>query len=202
MHWRKIIPWSMMGFRALLGPALAVAARGMTAPEAWLGAMIAAGLVSDVYDGILARRWQTDTAALRVADSAADTIFYLGVLAAIVERHWPVLRDRLWLLTALLALETLRILFDWMKFRRMASYHSYAAKAWGLLLAAATIALLCFNRAPWLITVALVWGILCDMEGMAMSALLPQWTHDVKTLRRALELRRQLPAQALDANNQ
>ena len=164
--------------------------------------MIAAGLVSDVYDGILARRWQTDTAALRVADSAADTIFYLGVLAAIVERHWPVLRDRLWLLTALLALETLRILFDWMKFRRMASYHSYAAKAWGLLLAAATIALLCFNRAPWLITVALVWGILCDMEGMAMSALLPQWTHDVRTLRRALELRRQLPAQVLQPNDQ
>ena len=202
MHWRKIIPWSMMGFRALLGPALAVAARGMTAPEAWLGAMIAAGLVSDVYDGILARRWQTDTAALRVADSAADTIFYLGVLAAIVERHWPVLRDRLWLLTALLALETLRILFDWMKFRRMASYHSYAAKAWGLLLAAATIALLCFNRAPWLMTAALVWGILCDMEGLAMSALLPQWTHDVRTLRRALELRRQLPAQVLQPNDQ
>lgn len=181
---------------------MAVAAWGMTAPEAWLGTMIAAGLVSDVYDGILARRWRTDTSTLRVADSAADTVFYLGVLAAIVERHGPVLRDRLWLLAALLALETLRILFDWMKFRRMASYHSYAAKAWGLLLAAATIALLCFNRAPWLMTAALVWGILCDMEGLAMSALLPQWTHDVKTLRRALELRRQLTVAVAEANDQ
>ncbi len=164
--------------------------------------MIAAGLASDVYDGILARRWQTDTSALRVADSAADTVFYLGVLAAIVERHWPALHERLWLLAALLVLEALRILFDWMKFRRMASYHSYAAKAWGLLLAAATIALLCFNRAPWLMTAALVWGILCDMEGLAMSALLPHWTHDVKSLRRALELRRQFPAQVLQVNDQ
>lgn len=202
MHWRKIIPWSMVGFRALLGPAMAGAAWGMTAPEPWLGAMIAAGLASDVYDGILARRWQTDTSALRVADSAADTVFYLGVLAAIVERHWPALHERLWLLAALLVLEALRILFDWMKFRRMASYHSYAAKAWGLLLAAATIALLCFNRAPWLMTAALVWGILCDMEGLAMSALLPHWTHDVKSLRRALELRRQFPAQVLQVNDQ
>ena len=164
--------------------------------------MIAAGLLSDVYDGILARRWQTDTAALRVADSFADTIFYIGVLAAIVERHWLVLHQRLWLLAALLALEALRFAFDWIKYRRMASYHSYAAKVWGLLLAAATIALLCFNRAPWLLTLALVWGILCDLEGLAMSALLPQWTHDVKSLRRAFQLRRQMPVAVAEANDQ
>lgn len=192
----------MVGFRALLGPALYVMALRLAAPELWLGAMIAAGLVSDVYDGILARRWQTDTAALRVADSFADTIFYLGVLAAIVQRHWPALHQRLWLLAALLALEALRFAFDWIKYRRMASYHSYAAKVWGLLLAAATIALLCFNRAPWLLTLALVWGILCDLEGLAMSALLPQWTHDVKTLRRAFQLRRQMPVAVAEANDQ
>ena len=62
--------------------------------------MIAAGFLSDVYDGILARRWGTETAALRVADSAADTVFYLGVLSAVIARHWPVLRDRLALLIA------------------------------------------------------------------------------------------------------
>ncbi|MDE3187923.1 MAG: CDP-alcohol phosphatidyltransferase family protein [Acidobacteriota bacterium] len=202
MHWRKIIPWSMVGFRALLGPALFVSALRLEAPELWLGAMIAAGFFSDVYDGILARRWRTETAALRLADSVADTVFYLGVLAAIVERHWPVLRDRLWLLAPLLALEALRLAFDWAKFGRMASYHSYAAKIWGLLLAAATMALLCFDRAFWLATLALGWGILCDLEGLAMSALLPQWTHDVKTLRRALELRRQMAVALAGANDQ
>jgi len=202
LHWRKIIPWSMVGFRAFLGPAMAGAAWEVTAPELWLGAMIAAGLASDVYDGILARHWQTDTAALRVADSVADTVFYLGVLAAIVERHWPVLRDRLWLLAALLALEALRIAFDWIKFRRMASYHSYASKAWGVLLAVSTFALLCFDRGLWLVTLALIMGIFCDLEGLAMSALLPQWTHDVKSLRRALELRGQFAAQALQSHDQ
>ena len=131
----------------------------------------------------------------------ADTVFYLGVLAAVIDRHWPVLRDRLWLLAALLALEVLRSLFDFIKFHRMASYHSYAAKTWGVLLAAATFALLCLDRAPWLVTAALLWGILCDLEGLAMSAFLPQWTHDVKTLRRALELRRQSVAMA-EANDQ
>jgi hypothetical protein len=124
-----------------------------------------------------------------VADSAADTVFYLGVLAAIVVRHWPVLRQRIWLLAVLLALEVLRMLFDWIKFRRMASYHSYAARLWGLLLVSAAIAVLCFDSAHWLVTAALAWGIFCDTEGLAMSAVLPRWTHDVKTMARALKLR-------------
>jgi CDP-diacylglycerol--glycerol-3-phosphate 3-phosphatidyltransferase len=189
MNWRLQIPWTMLVCRAILGPAIAIMAR-LPNPELWLGTMIAAGFLSDVYDGILARRWGTATPVLRIADSAADTVFYLGVLAAITERHWPVLRANLALLVALLALEALRWIYDWLKFRRMASYHSYAAKFWGVLLVAATLALLCFNRAFWLVTAALAWGILCDLEGLAMSILLPAWAHDVRTLPRAFAIRR------------
>lgn len=156
--------------------------------------MIVAGFLSDIYDGILARRWGTATAALRVGDSVADTVFYLGVLAAIVERHWPVLRDRLAWLAALLLLEALRMVFDWAKYGRMASYHSYAAKLWGILLAVATVSVLCLDRAYWLVTIAMAWGILCDLEGLAMSLMLPEWAHDVKTLRWALLLRREMLA--------
>jgi hypothetical protein len=82
----------------------------------------------------------------------------------------------------------------------MASYHSYASKAWSALLALATIALLCFNRGFWLTTVAIAWGILCDMEGLVMSALLPEWTHDVKNLRRALRIRRKMLAKPLSVS--
>lgn len=184
----------MVVFRLGLGPFLAIVAIWCAHPEAWLGIMIAAGFLSDVYDGILARRWGTDTARLRLADSIADTVFYLSVLAAVLVRHGPVLRERIWLLAAVLALEASRMVFDLVKFRRMASYHSYTAKLWGILLAAAATALLCFNRGFWILTLALAWGILCDLEGLAMSILLPQWARDVKSLRRAFALRRQMQA--------
>jgi phosphatidylglycerophosphate synthase len=196
---KRALPWGMVGVRLALGPTAAIAAVRIEHPEAWLGCMIAAGFVSDVYDGVLARRWGTESAGLRVADSAADTIFYLGVLAAVVLRHWPVLHERLGLLLALMILEGLRLGFDWAKFRRMASYHSYASKFWGILLATTAIALLCFNRAFWLVSVALAWGIVCDIEGLAISAILPAWTHDVKTVGRALKLRRQMLAQSADS---
>jgi CDP-diacylglycerol--glycerol-3-phosphate 3-phosphatidyltransferase len=190
----------MVASRALLGVAIPITSARVRAPEVWLGAMIVAGFLSDIYDGVLARRWRTATAALRVADSAADTVFYIGVLVVVVERHWPVIHARWWLLAALLGLEAARIIFDWLKFGRMASYHSYASKAWSALLVLATIALLCFNRGFWLTTVALAWGILCDLEGLAMSAVLPRWTHDVKNLRRALRIRQKMLAQPVQAN--
>ncbi len=184
----------MVVFRLLLAPAMVACALRAPGPQVWLGLMIAAGFASDVFDGILARRWGTATTGLRVADSAVDMVFYVGVLTAAIVRHGPVIRERLWLVVALLTMEAARMLFDWVKYRRMASYHSYASKAWGVLLAVATIAMLCFDRGYWLATAALVWGIVCDAEGMAMSALLPDWTHDVKTLWRALALRKEMLA--------
>jgi phosphatidylglycerophosphate synthase len=176
--------------RAALGPVMALTAVWISRPELWLGVMLMLGFVSDVFDGILARRWGTATETLRMADSAADTVFYLGVLAALVECDWYALRARLVLLAVLLTLEAARMIFDWMKFRRMASYHSYASKLWGVLLAMTAFAVLCFHGAPWMLTLALAWGIACDVEGLVMSAILPAWTADVKTIPRAVALRR------------
>jgi CDP-diacylglycerol--glycerol-3-phosphate 3-phosphatidyltransferase len=192
MRWRKTIPWSLVVFRALLSPALFFAARRSSIAGLWLGAMVAAGFVSDIYDGVLARRWSTATSALRRADSAVDIFFYLGVLSAVIVRSGHAIRERLWLLVTVIALEILNCLFGFIKFRRMPSYHSYTAKLWGALLAISAITLLSLDRAYRLVTLALAWGIVCELEVFAMSALLPEWTHDVKTLARAFAIRRQM----------
>jgi len=183
----------MVAYRAMLGPATALVAR-LPHPEAWLGLMIASGFLSDVYDGILARRWKTDTDALRLADSAVDIVFYLGILTAVVERHWPSLREHAWLLAAVVCFEAGCKAFEWLKFGRMASYHTYSAKLWGILLAAAAFSLLCFNQASWILTTALAWGIVCDLEQLVMSFVLPKWTRDVKTVFHAVSLRRKMLA--------
>jgi phosphatidylglycerophosphate synthase len=191
LNLRKLIPWALVVIRGCLGPLIAFIAWGIARAEPWLGAMILAGFVSDIYDGILARRWGTETAKLRVADTTVDTVFYLGVLAAVIFRHGTELRARLWLVVAVVGLEAIRFVFDFLKYGRGASYHAYSAKAWGILLAAAALAALCFNGAYWLMTVALVWGIGNELEGFAMSMMLPDWSYNVKSLWRAAELRKQ-----------
>jgi phosphatidylglycerophosphate synthase len=194
LNLKQQIPWSMVLLRASLVLLVPLAAWRMAPPQIVLGCLIAVGFLSDVYDGVLARRWGTATDALRLADSVADLCFYSGVLVAIALRHGTVLRHHLGLLTAVLVLDAGRMLFELARYRRIASYHAYSAKAWGILLAAAALALLCFDGIDWLTTLALAWGLLSDTEGLVMSILLPRWVCDVKSLAGALRVRRELLA--------
>jgi phosphatidylglycerophosphate synthase len=192
LPWRTAIPWSLIIIRLVLGPVIAFAAFRTSTPQPWLAVLFLAGPISDIFDGILARRFGTDTAALRISDTIVDIVFYLFVLMAIIAINAPAVRHRIWLIAAVIALEAARLLLDMLKFHRIASYHAYSAKLFGLLLMLAVGWLLCFRRDTWLVTVALLWGILSELEGFAFSILLPEWVHDVKSLPRALAIRREL----------
>ncbi|MGO9325446.1 MAG: CDP-alcohol phosphatidyltransferase family protein [Terracidiphilus sp.] len=194
MNLRRVIPWWMVSFRVLAGPVIAALAIRLQSPQIWLGLLIATGFISDFYDGILARRWKTETAALRIADSSADIVFWVGILTAAIARHGAELKARVGLVIAVLVFESIHIGFGWLKFGRMPSFHTYAAKLWGFLLAVAAIALLGFDRGAWLLTCSLIWGIACQTESLTISILLPEWAYNVKGLRRAIALRREMRA--------
>ncbi|MDW5264865.1 MULTISPECIES: CDP-alcohol phosphatidyltransferase family protein [Acidobacteriaceae] len=179
------VPWVMVGMRALFGPLILIGTE-----HGWLGGIVIVALLSDIYDGILARRWGVETASLRVSDSIADTIFYLGVVGALLMREPGVIWGNLRLFAALFSLEVFRCLFDFWKYRKTASYHSYLAKCWGLVIVVAVVAVLSFDKQPTLIVVALVLGIVVNLEGLAMSLILPRWKNDVKTLGQAWALRK------------
>jgi CDP-diacylglycerol--glycerol-3-phosphate 3-phosphatidyltransferase len=188
---QQMIPWGMAGLRVAMAPLMPTAAAWH-----WSGLLMAAtvlvALVSDIYDGVLARRWGCDTPAVRLFDSMADTIFYVGVAAAMWLAHPDVFRTDAWLLGVLLALEIARFAFDWAKFGKAASYHTYLAKSWGLAMGIGVIAVLGFDAWKPLLAFSFVLGILCDVEGLAMSVILPEWRNDIKTLARARRIRREM----------
>lgn len=191
MSLKRVIPWGLIVLRALGCPLIVLGARrGWSG--GWLGVVVVAALLSDIYDGILARRWGGETPVLRLSDSLADTIFYLGVVFALWLREPLVLLGNWKLFLVLLSLEGARYVFDLWKFGKTASYHSYLAKAWGLLIAVAVVGVFSFNRLQWMIWVALAFGIVVNLEGLAMSLMLPRWNNDVKTLGRAWELRKSM----------
>jgi len=188
---KQHIPWLMATGRALLGPVLVLGERcgwnGFT-----LAALIVTALLSDIFDGILARRWHCDTAAVRLFDSMADTFFYAFVVAAL----W-IGRPTVWAsyrapVLMLLALEAARIGFDLIKFGKPASYHSYLAKTWGLVLAAAIVTVFAAGHAVVLLAATIALGVACNVEGIVMSVMLPVWRRDVKTLGTAWRMRREI----------
>jgi phosphatidylglycerophosphate synthase len=185
---RQQIPWAMAAVRAALGPVL-IAGQECSWNGMTLAGIVIAALVSDIFDGVLARRWDCDTAAVRLFDSMTDTVFYVCVAIALWMGEPQVWRHNAGLLAALVTLEAMRFGLDFVKFGKPASYHSYLAKSWGLVMAIAVVAVFVSQQANPLLSVVLVIGIVCDMEGLAMSLMLPVWRKDVKTIWIAWRLR-------------
>jgi CDP-diacylglycerol--glycerol-3-phosphate 3-phosphatidyltransferase len=176
--------------RLLLGPVIVILA-ATRCPGILIAACILTGLASDIFDGILARRLNVATEFLRRYDSASDTVLYVGVAVGAWILYPQILQQNAISLGSLIALEMFRHLLDWIKFGRTASYHSWFAKAWGLVLATATMALFAFGATGLLLQTAVIMGIGCNLECVAMSLILRKWRHDVPTLWHALRLRRE-----------
>jgi phosphatidylglycerophosphate synthase len=188
---RWAVPWAMAAARALLGPVVIVGDRCKWSPMALAGLVVTA-LLSDVFDGVLARRWRVDTAGVRLFDSMCDLAFYVCVGVALWLYQPQILHGNLALLYALLAIEAANFAANFAKFGRPASYHSYLAKAWGLMLAGAIAIGLAAGDAGWLMRVALLMGIASNAETIAMSLMLPVWRRDVKTIAEAWRIRKEI----------
>src|SRR5882757_8299276 len=142
---KQHIPWAMAAARAALGPVL-IAGTACSWNGLTLAGVVVTALVSDIYDGVLARRWRCDTAGVRLFDSMADTVFYLCTAVALWIGQPQLWRSYRGLLIALLGLEAVRFGFNFAKFGRPASYHSYLAKLWGLVMAIAVIEMFALHR--------------------------------------------------------
>ncbi|HXE09200.1 MAG TPA: CDP-alcohol phosphatidyltransferase family protein [Acidobacteriaceae bacterium] len=188
---RQMVPWTMAAGRALMGPVIVIGDRCGWSGLA-LAAMVVSALVSDIFDGMLARRWRVDTAAVRLFDSMCDMVFYLCVGTALWFFQPRLISGNVGVLCALLAVEAANFAANFAKYGRPASYHSYLAKAWGLVLASAIAAAFAAAHATALMRIALWMGIASNLETIAMSLMLPVWRRDVKTIAEAWRIRKEI----------
>ena len=184
-----MVPSCLVALRVMLGPVLfLMTMRGATG--AWLILILAAALLSDVFDGVLARRIGVATERLRVADSWADFWFYAWTFAAAYWRAPEIFHSFRLPLLAVISLQLFSYTVDLIKYRRIASFHAYTAKAWGITLFVATVALLGFHRGGMFLWAAIGMGIVSNIDGLAIKIILPEWQRDVLSVFHALHLRR------------
>jgi CDP-diacylglycerol--glycerol-3-phosphate 3-phosphatidyltransferase len=183
------VPIALVAMRLALAGIVLLAGLRFPLPSVFAGCL-AGALVSDILDGVIARRLGVATQRLRRLDSLVDTLFYACALAAAWILHPELLRPHAAGLAVLLALELARYVLDWSKFGKEASYHMWSSKIWGLLLCAGMWSILVEASGGWPVSLAIAWGILADLEGLAISIALRSWRSDVPTLIHALRLRR------------
>ena len=172
------LPWALIAFRLALGPILLLAAwRGVSG--FWLVAGLGAGILSDIVDGMLARRLRVATEKMRRIDSVADTIFVLFALGCTWVAYSDELLEHGGLLALMLGLNFISYIPAFIKFRRAPAYHAYSAKLSGLALFVAAALLFLTGRAGWWLDAAIWITILSHLDRIAITLLLPEWRTDV-----------------------
>lgn len=182
------LPLTLTLLRAALGPVVILIA--LTHQDRILFApCLILALLSDYFDGAIARYLGIVTANLRRLDSIADSIFYVAALFAAWYLHWDLLRPLVLPLGALFVVEVARYALDYQKYGRETSYHMWSSKVWGLTLFVGFFVLLVYGSAGWPVSLAIYVGIFADLEGLAISLVLPRWQTDVPTFFHAIKLR-------------
>lgn len=181
------IPLALVILRLCLAPVLLATA--LLHPHRTIfAACLIGALLSDYFDGVIARRLGVATPTLRRLDSITDSIFYACALLAALATTYPLIRPYFPALAVLLLVEVLRYVYDMRKFGKEASYHMWSSKLWGLLLFIGMWSLLVLQRGGSPVALAIFWGIAADLEGLAISMTLRKWQADVPTLWHARRL--------------
>jgi CDP-diacylglycerol--glycerol-3-phosphate 3-phosphatidyltransferase len=178
---KRHVPFLLTTLRLILGPlALECACRG--APRWVYLPILLAGTLSDIFDGIIARRLGVATPGLRRYDSVTDMIYYLFILGATWVLCRPVL-ERNWLaLALLLSSEALVILVCYTKFHQYPATHSILAKFYGLCLLGGLIAMLGFKAGDWAVITLATIALVANSEIIAIHLLSEKAPVDVKSI--------------------
>ncbi|MEO7041189.1 MAG: CDP-alcohol phosphatidyltransferase family protein [Gemmatimonadaceae bacterium] len=176
--------------RLLSVPCMLVAA-GLGSVRAWI-ALFACAIVSDAIDGPIARARHTVSERGAVLDSVADCALYLTVPAGVLLLFpWVRAADGPAVGLVVVGYAT-PVVYGFLKFRRLTSYHTIAARVSGVLLCSAFLWLLA-TRVAWPLYIATVVLVLSALEEIAITRTLPVWRPNVPSLRHALREVRIVP---------
>lgn len=145
-------------------------------------AFMTIGLITDILDGVIARRVGVATEKLRVWDSNVDQFFWIVVISCIFYLHFPFIREHYLPIAAIVILETSAYLISYLKFKRTIATHSYMAKFWTLTLLAFLIDMTLHSHSNVAFKLCVLFGIISRIEIILIIWSLKNWTTDVHSL--------------------
>lgn len=143
--------------------------------------LILVGLLTDIFDGIIARKLNVSTEKLRIWDSNVDMFFWLSVIASIFYLRFELVKPHILPISLLLILELLAYLISFIKFKRTIATHSLLAKLWTLTLLLFLIELI-LNSTSYTFVLCFVLGVISRVEIILIIATLKNWTTDVPSI--------------------
>lgn len=184
---RSLVPNLLSALRIALMPAVLLTAVGGSKP--WFVGLLVAALLTDAFDGFLARRLHAESELGRKLDSLADYLVMITGIAGIA-LLWPdIMRRELpWVATGLVAFFAV-VIYGFMRLGRAPCYHTWASKILAVACGPTLIPLLAeWSAVPFHVVMTLL--VLCGAEEILIAALVPWHVGEMPTVWHAWRLRR------------
>jgi len=181
------IPNLLSSFRLIVAPILLFIAR-QNRPNLFL-ALLAASLMTDAIDGFIARRYKVTSKTGARLDSWGDFVTFITI-AISAWWLWPgiLYREMFFVVTGIMSF-LLPVAAGLVKFRRLPSYHTWAAKIQAVFMSSA-IFILFGLEITWPFRYAVLLQVLVSIEEIIITLFLKEQVCNIPSL---WHLRQSLP---------
>ncbi len=187
----KAIPIALIYLRLLLGFIIVACSIFQVVHYSIIAiVLLTIGLLSDIFDGIIARHLNISTQKLRRLDSTIDQIFFISVAIATYIQCPQFFKTNATKLIILFSIEVLAYLVCFLKFKKEIATHTIGAKFWTLFLFSTLIEIILHCQSRVLFELCFWFGIVTRLEIIVIILALKKWTNDVPTLFHAIKLRK------------
>lgn len=152
--------------------------------------LLSIGLLTDVFDGIIARKLNISSEKLRRLDSSIDQVFFISVAVATYIQCPDFFKVNQVKLIVLGAFEASTYALSYIKFRKEIATHSIGAKIWTLTIFATLVEIIVHCESVVLFEICFWLGLATRIEILAIVFTLKKWTNDVPTIYHAVKLRK------------
>lgn len=187
----KTIPYLLIAIRFILAPIILLLAyfKGVESRFLILFLMYF-GLLTDIFDGIIARKGGVSSEKLRRLDSQTDLVFWLSLGFASYFLNAELIKNEWKGVALIFIMEALCYMISWLKFGKQTCTHAFLSKMWGLSLLIAFTYLIGFQQAGWTFYLTVILGFVSHIDVILIILILPKWQYDVPSSYHAWKIRK------------
>ncbi|NAS32181.1 CDP-alcohol phosphatidyltransferase [Flavobacteriaceae bacterium R38] len=140
------------------------------------------GLLTDIFDGIIARKLEVSSEKLRIWDSNVDQFFWIVVIASVFYLNSIFIKENYLPILIIVALEVLAYIISYLKFKRTIATHSILAKFWTITLLIFLIDLVLNSNSNLLFLICIILGVVSRIEIIMIILSLKKWATDIPSI--------------------
>ncbi len=144
--------------------------------------LLVIGFLTDVFDGIIARKLNVSSEKLRVWDSNVDQFFWIIVISSIFYMNFSFIKHNYIGIFSVLLLEVVAYVISYLKFKKTIATHSILAKLWVISLLVFLIDLTINSNSNVPFWICILLGGISRAEIIAIILKLDKWTTDIPSI--------------------